>query len=303
MDAQKLYGLIVAESPEAAMDEVAALLQEISADFPIPMVETAFWTAVRMYRGEFPGFRACNTEYHSLFHARQTFLTMARLLHGVSCEGGSFPPRTAALALIAAIFHDSGYLQEEGDQDGTGAKYARSHVERGIALLHRLREQLGCDASDLAAMTAMIQSTDLTVDYNDIAYPSADTRTLGQLLDVADLFALMSDPKYLEKLLFLFHEFREAGIRDYGSEGDLLRKTIGFYQMVESRLQPAEAQADRSLRAHFRRRHGLDTNPYRESIRRQRDYLQHILQITDQSPETHLHRGGIVEKVREFYRS
>jgi hypothetical protein len=303
MNEKEVYHLIIIKSPETAISEIRDLLADLPDGVPSVDVEQSFWTAVHLYRGEFPGFRACNTEYHNLAHALQTFMTMGRLLHGAAWAGERISPRAITLGLTAAIFHDSGYLQEESDVDGTGAKYTLAHVARSVALLQRLGERFGYDDADLAILEALILSTDLGRAYTSIPYPSAEIEQLGKLLDVADLLAQMSDRNYLEKLLFLFYEFREAGIGCYESEADLLRKTIGFYELVERRLQPTAELADRFLRAHYRRHHNRDINPYRESMLRQKEYLEQVLQQAEHEPEAHLRRNRIVEKVRQRYGS
>ena len=50
---------------------------------------------------------------------------MARLLHGGFVQGTVLEERDAALGLIAALLHDTGYIQTREDDDGTGAKYTR----------------------------------------------------------------------------------------------------------------------------------------------------------------------------------
>jgi hypothetical protein len=279
------------------------LLADLPGRVPHADVERDFWTAVHLYRGEVPGFRACNTEYHNLFHALQTFMAMGRLLHGAVWTGERISPRAITLGLTAAIFHDSGYLQEESDVDGTGAKYTLAHVARSVALLRRFGERFGYNEEDLATLEALVLSTDLGRNYAGISYPSAEIEQIGKLLDVADLMAQMSDRTYLEKLLFLFHEFREAGISSYQSEADLLGKTVDFYELIERRLQPTAELADRFLRAHYCRHHNRDINPYRESMLRQREYLAHVLRQTEGAPEAYLRRNRIVEKVRQRYGS
>jgi hypothetical protein len=113
--------------------------------------------------------------------------------------------------------------------------------------------------------------------------------------------AQLSDRTYLEKLLFLYHEFKEAGIGDFVSELDLLRKTASFYETIRRRLEPVSALTDEYLRRHFHCRWRLDANLYHQSIERQRRYLSKILSGGDADPFRYLKRAGIVERVRTRY--
>jgi len=71
-----------------------------------------------------------------LRHTTDTFLAMARMIHGATLEGETFSERHINLGLIAALLHDSGYIQSESDLQGTGAKYTASHVQRSIDFLN-----------------------------------------------------------------------------------------------------------------------------------------------------------------------
>jgi len=87
----------------------------------------------------------------------------------------------------------------------------------------------------------------------------------------------MADRAYLEKLLFLYYEFKEAGFAGYDTEFDILRKTMGFYSLTMDRLD-GEFHGVRGLvRAHFAERWGTDADLYDEAMGRQMAYLQTIL--------------------------
>jgi len=67
--------------------------------------------------------------------------------------------------------------------------------------------------------------------------------------------------------------------------------------MIDQRLAPIATSMDLFFRAHFRFRYGYPLNPYQESIRRQKRYLEGIIQIPDTEPQQFLKRDGIVEKI------
>ena len=168
-----LYDLVQMDSPEAVLDEVLIVLRLISPDYDVAPVTDAFMTTVNLYEGRYPGYQACNTEYHDLNHITDTFLVMARLIHGAVIDGESFTDREIAVGLIAALLHDAGYIQEAHDSEGTGSKYTTIHVERSMAFFGVYGKQYGLSNEEIAAGRDMIHCTDLNVDISTIPFESA----------------------------------------------------------------------------------------------------------------------------------
>ena len=297
----QLYNLIPMDSPQAVLDEVTAILDLISPDFNTVAVTSAFNMAVNLYQGKYPGYRSCNTEYHDLGHTVETFLAMARLIHGSILDGENFTNRQISLGLIAALLHDVGYIQEEHDKEGTGSKFTTDHVRRSMDFLKRHGSELGLPYDEITDGCAIILCTDLAVDIAAIEFTSANVECLGKMLGSADLLAQMADRTYLEKLLFLYHEFKEAGIGGYQDEVDLLHKTLAFYDFIAQRLETTLDNTNRFMTSHFKARWGTPANLYHVAIENQKNYLKQILEIQDSDPREHLKRGGIVDKVRRKY--
>jgi len=301
MDNRLLADLVQMDSPKAVLEEVQVILGLISHDFdPAPAI-SAFKTTVSLYGGTFPGYRACNTEYHNLRHTTDCFIAMARLTHGAILEQETFTHRNIAIGLIAALFHDVGYIQEQSDTGGTGAKHTLGHVRRSMDFLERHGSEQGLTGDEIEAGRLIILCTDLTVDIHAIPFPSSETALLGRILGSADILAQMADRTYLEKLLFLYHEFREAKVGDYENELDLLNKSVGFFDYVAGRLNTALDNTNRFMLSHFASRWDMHKDLYQESIRKQKEYLQHILETSNSDPRDYLKRDGIVKKVREKY--
>jgi hypothetical protein len=147
----------------------------------------------------------------------------------------------------------------------------------------------------------VILTTDLAVPIPSIDFPSEAVELMGKLLNAADLMAQMAESIYLEKLLFLYHEFVEGKVNGFNGEVDLLRKTVGFYDIVVGRFEPLADDFDRFLRLHFNERWGVEANPYQQSIVQQRNYLIKILNVPDGDPRDHLRQPDIVAKVRQNY--
>jgi hypothetical protein len=301
MDPQKLSDLVQIESPKAVLEEVRFVLTLIEPDFDTDPVRSAFNWIVNVFQGKHPGYRACNTPYHNLRHTTDAFLAMSRLIHGAGLEGESIPRSYIGLSLIAALFHDAGYIQEKEDRAGTGAKYSADHVERSAAFFERYGREVGMTEDNIAAGRAMIFCTDLTLDIATLPFPDAQVEFLAKLMHGADLLAQMADRTYLEKLLFLYYELREGKVGDYRSELDLLRKSIEFYGFVDQRFGTLSHVFSRFMISHFLSRWNLPKNLYREAINRQKTYLTKILGMQGGDPQAHLKREGIVGRVHELY--
>ena len=106
----QLSNLIPFDSQQVVLDEVLVIVDLISPGFNKIPIRSAFSKAAGLYGGTFPGYRACNIEYHDFHHANDTFLAMARLLHGACLENETFSDRQIVLSLISALLHDSGYI-------------------------------------------------------------------------------------------------------------------------------------------------------------------------------------------------
>jgi len=297
----QLYNLIPMDSPQDVLGEVLVITDLISPDFDGALIRSAFNKTVSLYKGTYPGYRACNTEYHDLHHTIDTFLAMARLIHGSVLDGETFTERQVALGLITALLHDAGYIQQEQDTDGTGSKYTTNHVQRGMDFLERHGPEFGLSHEEISDGRAIILFTDLAVDISTIAFRSAEVGLLGKMLGSADLLAQMADRTYLEKLLFLYYEFKEAGIGDYQSEVDLLQKTLAFYDFITQRLATTLDATDRFANSHFASRWKTNANLYHVAIENQRNYLDQFLKIQGFDFRNHLRRGGITDKVRSYY--
>jgi hypothetical protein len=297
----KLYDLVDIYSPQAVLEEVQFILELISEDYDSAPVNRAFDMVLDIFAGDHARYRACNTHYHDLRHTTDAFLAMARLLHGALLCGEALEQSRITSALVAALFHDTGYIQERGDTEGTGAKFSSTHAERSADFLERHGSECGLTEQQIKEGRIMILCTDVSQDIDSISFPSQKVEFLGRMLNAADILGQMSDRTYLEKLLFLYHEYKEGHVGDYKSEADLLRRTVDFYAFIDKRLQPIMEKANRYMVSHLVSRWNVNTNLYTEAIEGQRKYLEKILSIPNVDPRDHLHRYAIIRKVRAIY--
>lgn len=267
-----------------AMYEPAAVLEEIKnifiASYPVREfmpVRSAYADFLKLYDGKYPGFKACTTEYHDKMHVTDATLAMARLIDGYNLSHGKLPVRLARLGIIAAIFHDAGFIKSVHDPKGTGAKYTLTHVERSIHFVKTYFKKHGYSSADARAAGNMILCTELGLPIRSVKFAARGEKAAGLMLGAADLLGQMASRCYLERLLVLYREFREGKVQGYRSEFELLQKTVGFAKLIDKRLAITLEGADRYARAHFRRRYGINKDFYRAAMRGQLDYLENTV--------------------------
>ena len=126
-----MFAAIDTANPQAVQAEVCAIYGRMFRDSEAAAVKRAFDWALMCFLGQYPGYQAIDARYHDLEHTLQGTLCLARLFEGRERRG--ILPRMSRkvfdLSLVAILFHDMGYLKEEGDSGGTGAKYTLIHVD------------------------------------------------------------------------------------------------------------------------------------------------------------------------------
>jgi hypothetical protein len=227
--------LVEMNNPLLVLKEGKRIVSEMSPGFHFEPLDRLFEDTLRLFEGTYPGFQSCDTEYHDLKHTTDTFLAMARLIHGGTLRGFHFSKRNLLLGLISALLHDSGYILSQ-EESGPGARYTLTHIDRSIAFLRRYFAKNGYSDDDMDMCDAILKCTGLNVNIPQIHFLSRENEILGKMLGTADLLGQMADRNYLEKLPFLYREFKVANIEGLGTELDFLDSTPGFHQMTIDRL-------------------------------------------------------------------
>lgn len=179
--------------------------------------------------------------------------------------------------MVAALCHDTGYIRSIDEAGGTGARFTSVHVSRSAAFAVKYAGRWGLGEAAAARVARLIQATGLKGEFLVQDWEDEAEREAGAVMASADLLGQMSDRAYLEKLLFLYYEFREAGIPGYDTEFDILRKTLGFYEATVRMLDGALGGVRKASRDFFRSRHGVDADLYDEAMSKQMVYLRGIL--------------------------
>ena len=208
--------------PVPVLAAVRSILDARYADFDFSAVDTLVRDFARLYRGEFPGYRASDTAYHNMQHVLDVTLAMARLVDGYdgACAADEvLGPELALAGIAAALFHDAGYIRRRDDDSCTnGAVYTRVHVTRSVEFMFEYFPSVGL-ASLVPTCTRIVHFTGYELDPGSIGIRSSREYTLGSLLGTADLIAQMADVDYLKKCQQnLYEEFVLAGI---AGEGEL----------------------------------------------------------------------------------
>jgi len=276
--------------------KASAILDRLNPGYDTALIKSVFDDVMRVFRGDYPGYSAIRTLYHDKPHTLDVFLCAVRLMHGVYLSGNRLSDEEITLIMIATLMHDIGYSQMQGEEGGTGAQFTQVHVKRGIAFMKKYIAERRLPARYAVALEPMISGTDAALKFTEIEFPDDRTRLLGQIVASADLTGQMADRTYLEKLLFLYLEFKEAHFGNYQNMYDLLRKTSTFYTQTREKLDGALGGMYKTLRFFFKDMMGVDNNYYLESIEKNIAYLSKVVALDEQEYLSMLKRGGIAEK-------
>lgn len=273
----RYHNILNCGEPLEILKEVKHIIGLITQDFDYSLLDTTHADITLLFNGKLPGYRSSNTKYHNLDHSNSVFLALARLTHGLFLNGSSFSNKTIELGLISALFHDTGFIQEKHDLEGTGAKYMIGHEQRSIALMEKYLSAKGKNPLDIADCAQMIECTISSLSPSEISFNSDKIMLMGHVLGTTDLLAQMAVRNYLEKLPMLFLEFQEGGVSDYESLLDLIQKTGDFYKhFALKRLSNDFYRIADNMIDHFKARWDIDKDLYATSMKNQIQHLKSI---------------------------
>ena len=251
--------------PQIVSEAVCGIYRDLYQQDTARNLPQAFTDLARLYRGEYPGFRECDTDYHDLQHVLDVTLGMARLLDGCvrTAGAGTLTERLFRLGIVSALYHDCGYIRRRKDtKHANGAEYTTVHVARGVEFLEAYLPKIGM-ADLVQAASRIVHFTGYEIPVDRIKVPGPEFRLLGNLLGSADILTQMADRCYLEKCYDrLYPEFVRGGIarrrhRDgseeivFASAADLIFKTPRFYQGATKRLKEDLGGCHNYVERHF----------------------------------------------------
>lgn len=236
-----MFKPVVTKDPTAVEVEVQ---QAYLALFPTGdrmFVPRVFGWAIECFTGNYADYQAVDARYHDFEHTLQGTLCMARLLQARQ-EAGAQPQlseRMFQLGIVGILLHDTGYLKQRDDHEGTGAKYTATHVLRSADFAARLLREKGFTPGEIVSVQNMIRCTGVDADLSRIRFQSEMERITGHALATADLLGQMAAEDYVDKLPVLYAEFAEAAkfdhghtdfITKYGNAEDLIARTPKFWK-------------------------------------------------------------------------
>lgn len=294
----EINDLFANSDPGTVWRKTASILARTKPDYDICQIKAVYDDVMSVFRGDYPGYSSIKTLYHDKSHTLDVFLCAVRLIHGVNISGTPLNGEEITLIMIAALMHDIGYSQLDGEDGGTGAQYTQTHVKRGIAFMKKYVVEKHLPLHFTAQLEPMLSGTDPALKFAQIDFPSERCRLLGQIVATADLTGQMADRTYLEKLLFLYLEFKEAHFGNYQNMYDLLRQTNTFYSLTREKLDGALGGMYAKLKYFFQDVMGVENNYYLESIEKNIAYLDKVVALNEVEFISMLKRGGIAEKSR-----
>lgn len=236
--------------PDAVSREVCHIYQDLYQKADVDKIDRAFHDVALLYRGEYPGYHACDTSYHDIQHVLDVTLAMARLMDGCvrTTHVEVLDERLFSFGIVTALYHDCGYIRHRKDtRHRNGAEYTKTHVSRGGRFLEEYLVKLGM-ADFVPAAAGTLHYTGYEVPIEQIRV-DPEFRLIGGLLGSADILAQMADRCYLEKCHDrLYPEFVSGGIARqstpdgneqviFESAADLIFQTPRFYHSAQKRLR------------------------------------------------------------------
>jgi len=232
---------ISTKDPAAVGREIQAAYLEIFPEGDKDFVPRIFQWVTDCFGGRYADYQAIDTRYHDFEHTLQGALCMAQILRGRHRAKATpvLSQRTVELGLLAILLHDTGYLKQRGDDNGTGAKYTVTHVSRSSEFAGQVLLEKGFPDAEIAAVQNMICCTGVDALLKVIPFQSEAEKITGLILGTSDLLGQMAADDYVEKLPVLYSEFAEAArfsskkdtvVNMFASAADLLRKTPLFWE-------------------------------------------------------------------------
>ena len=229
-------------------------------------------------------FLPLDTPYHAWDHMLQTADIFSQLFARYTTEEvPDWLPDHFRVGLWASLLHDSGYLKERHDEEGTGAKYTSVHVRRGQEFARRFLSEQNWDPALIMRVWRIIGGTDYRQQLNRIDYSDEAEWRLTQMVVTADFVSQLSDHRYPDKIPHLFAEFRESWDfnqtppreRDYATDQAMMRQSPQFWKEV---VLPKLTDEAGNLFAYLRDPYPEGRNGYEEQIERNLERIRTLAQ-------------------------
>ena len=282
-----MLSTIVVQTCEA-LNCIKQILSSHFSSESTAFVDRVFERVGELFEGQYPGYQASDTTYHDFTHTCEATVAVVRIVDGHLRSGK--PPnlthRDLELMVVASFLHDSGFIKEIGDDEGTGAKYTLTHVTRSGVFTAKFLEEFDVTPDEVRVVQLAIECTGIRVDVDSLPFNDDRERFIGCVVGTGDVLGQMAAPDYPEKLDRLYREFAEAatypeasgtGIDTYTSVIDLMTRTRGFYRhYVQLMLETQWGGVYQALEHPFEG----GENDYFQSIDANLDRIDQMLEAT-----------------------
>lgn len=276
-DKAQLSALVEMSNPQAIYDEVKTIITAIDPSFNFEYLAKAFSDMEKLFLGEYAGFGKSRSRYYDFPGTAGVFLAMSRLIHGAVIDGKKFSSQELNIGLISALLYSTGFIYDD-------KKTAEVNMQSAPLLIKKSDEFI----QDYCATHPYFK--DAALQFEEILFCAmGDTNTeekkfywpqsrlFGKMLGAADILGRMADRYYLERLIFLYHEFQKAGLERFMNELDLLSYAVNYYYAIRNKLSGELQDINRYLVNHFKKRWGIDYDLYLATIEKSIHYLQVII--------------------------
>jgi hypothetical protein len=275
-DKTQLSALVEMSNPQAIYDEVKIIITAIDPSFDFQYLAKAFSDMEKLFLGEYTGFGKSRSRYYDFPGTAGVFLAMSRLIHGAVIDGKKFSSRELNIGLISALLYSTGFIYDDKKTAEFIQDYCTAHPYFKDAS-PQFEEILFCAIGDTS------------IEEKDFCWPQS--RLFGKMLGAADILGRMADRYYLERLIFLYHEFQKAGLERFMNELDLLSYAVNYYHTIRNKLSGELQDINRYLVNHFKKRWGIDYDLYLATIEKSIHYLQAIISNYKTEVNSYLRRN------------
>lgn len=126
---------------DSVRSAVCTIFHSAFHQFDEEVLKQAFDDCERLFEGDYPTYLPCDTLYHDKQHSLDMTLALARLTNGHErsvARDERVGAERAVIAIITALYHDSGYIRHEHDHHHfNGAEYTPIHAARSADFLKR----------------------------------------------------------------------------------------------------------------------------------------------------------------------
>jgi hypothetical protein len=289
MEKSQLSELVDLGNPRAILKEVKIIMTQMNSAFNFGYLAEVFYDMEKLFRGEYPGYGKSSSRYYDFSGTARVFLTMSRMAHGAVVSGRIFSVKELNIALSASLLHAAGFISGRDDAAAVNLQSALPII-RSIEFMrcyltnHPYFQGAAGQCEEILFCAAEDSKSDQTT------FVGNNSLLFGRMLGAADILGRMADRYYLERLIFLYHEFEEEHRERFKSELDLLTSAIGYYDTIRNRLSGELEDINTYLMNHFRIRWGIDSNLYSTTIEKSAGYLHLIITNYEAQRDNYLRR-------------